>query len=146
MVSQGPWWGPGEMFLRDHRVRARSHAGTRQGTGLARQSFLELRTGNGVGTGTEPGIRFVYPVALPPVRVLGKIAIKRRGCFSAVHVPCSVVDVRVVLLLFQPGGEERKRELDRRHMISIKHKYWIVYSCGCMKMDFMQSARHTLGP
>ena len=55
----------------------------------------ELGTGNGVGTGTEPGIRFVYPVALPPVRVLGKIVIKWRGCISAVHVPYPIVDIRV---------------------------------------------------
>ena len=67
MAPQGPWWGPGEMFLGDHRVRARSHAGTRQGTGLAPQLFLELGTGNGVGTDTKPGIGLVYPVALPPL-------------------------------------------------------------------------------
>ena len=104
MTPQGPRWGPGEMFVRDHRVGARSRPGTRQGTGLARQSVLELGTGNRVGAGTEPGIGFVYPVALSSVVVLAELVVKWRSCVRAVDVPTPEVSVRVVGL-FQSEEE-----------------------------------------
>ena len=53
--------------------------------------------------GGDPGKCFSETTESGPDPMLARG--RRRGCISAVHVPYPIVDIRVVLLLFQPGGE-----------------------------------------